>query len=220
MKRFLLFAALLLSARLVLADDDARDCCCAHCGCQAHCQKTCHVICEMKEVKTTCFCCKDVDICLPGHSKCCGDVCEPNPCCEARPADCDCNCNADHHSFLDCLFGPHTMIHRTEWQPGCAAGTRTVTKLIKYEVTKKVPTYTWKVEYCCDGCCTKMALEEAASGASSPMASLRSIDQTTSGRAFSLPESSQPKLGAVEQASYQSADVAPKHSLPWDKMFK
>jgi hypothetical protein len=220
MKQIIFICTLLTTPGFVLADDEVRDCCCDHCGCQSHCQKVCHVICEMKEVKTTCFCCKDVDICLPGHSKKCGDICEPNPCCEARPVDCDCNCNAnEHHGFLDCLFGPHTMIHRTEWQPGCAAGMRTVTKLIKYEVTKKVPTYTWKVEYCCDGCRTKMALEDADGGASA-MAGLSPRDQATAGRAIPPPGFSQPKLGGVEQASYQSDDAAPRHALPWDKMFK
>jgi hypothetical protein len=112
------------------------------------------------------------------------------------------------------------MIHRTEWQPGCAAGMRTVTKLIKYEVTKKVPTYSWKVEYCCDNCCHKIALEEAGIGAPSSIANFGPIDQATPGRALVPPESSRSTLGGVEQASYQSADAAPKHGLPWDKMFK
>jgi hypothetical protein len=215
MKQIILVCGLLLIPGTLRADDEARDCCCDHCGCQAHCQKVCHVVCEMKEVKTTCFCCKDIDICLPGHSKNCGDVCEPNPCCEARPADCDCNCNGEHHGFLDCLFGPHTMIWRTQWQPGCAAGTRTVTKLIKYEVTKKVPTYTWKVEYCCNGCCTKMALEEAAGGTPGAIAGLAAGDHS-----ISPSDSAKPMLGGVEQASYESAESAPRHALPWDKMFK
>src|SRR5215831_17225080 len=111
MKQFLLFVAMLIAPGALWADDEARDCRCDHCACQAHCQKICRVICEMKDVKTTCYCCKEADICIPGHSKKCGEVCEPNPCCEARPADCDCNCNASgHHVFLDCLFGPHTTI--------------------------------------------------------------------------------------------------------------
>jgi len=221
MKKLLIACTLLLIPSIALADDEARDCCCEHCGCQAHCQKVCHVICEMKEVKTTCFCCKEVDICLPGHSKSCGDVCEPNPCCEARPADCDCNCNAnEHHGFFDCLFGPHTMIHRTEWQPGCAAGTRSVTKLIKYEVSKKVPTYTWKVEYCCDGCRTKMALEDAACGTPTD-ASMLSMGNSVPPGPTLAPDASQPAdRAAVEQASYQAPDATPKHPLPWDKLFK
>jgi hypothetical protein len=221
MRQTILVFTLLLAPSFARADDDARDCRCDHCGCRAHCQKVCRVICEMKDVKTTCYCCKEADVCIPGHSEKCGEVCEPNPCCQARPADCDCDCNAaGHHGFLDCLFGPHTMIKRTQWEPGCPTGMRTVNKLIKYEVTRKVPTYTWKVEYCCNGCCTKMALEEAASGAPSAIPSSASVAQATSGHALSLPDNSQPKPSAVEQASYQSADTAPRHSLPWDKMFQ
>jgi hypothetical protein len=112
------------------------------------------------------------------------------------------------------------MVRRTEWQPGCAAGTRTVTKLIKYEVTKKVPTYTWKVEYCCNGCCTKMALEEAAGGMPGAMAGLAAVDHSVSARALAPTDSAKPMFGGVEQASYESADTAPRHGLPWDKMFK
>jgi len=101
------------------------------------------------------------------------------------------------------------MIHRTEWEPGCAAGMRTVNKLIKYEVIRKVPTYTWKVEYCCDGCRNKLALEESA-GVPGAMPTSGRTEQATSGRAS----------GGVEPVSYQSADTEAKRGLPWDKMFK
>ena len=113
------------------------------------------------------------------------------------------------------------MIHRTEWEPGCAAGMRTVNKLIKYEVTKKVPTYTWKVEYCCDGCCSKMALEDAAHGTPTDASVLSMSNSLLPAPTLAPPAASQPADRAVvEQASYETPDTTPKHSLPWDKMFK
>ena len=48
---------------------------------------------------------------------------------------------------------------RTVWQPSCSGQIRGVNKLIKYEVTKKVPTYKWVVEYCCNQCCCEMTEE-------------------------------------------------------------
>jgi hypothetical protein len=65
-----------------------------------------------------------------------------------------------------------------------------------------------------------MALEEAAAGAPGAMATLASLDQTARSRALTVPENAQPKLGGVEQASYQAAEATPSHSPPWDKMFK
>jgi hypothetical protein len=32
---------------------------------------------------------------------------------------------------------------------------RSRTKLVKREIKKKVPTYKWVVEYCCDNCCAE-----------------------------------------------------------------
>ena len=60
-----LFTALFSFSRDVLADDCC-DCTCNHCGCPAHCHKVCHVVCEMKDVKVTCYCCRQEDICIPG----------------------------------------------------------------------------------------------------------------------------------------------------------
>jgi hypothetical protein len=40
---------------------------------------------------------------------------------------------------------------------------RTVKKLYKYEVTHKVPSYQWVVEYCCDHCCNSTDSEAAPS---------------------------------------------------------
>src|SRR5947207_3352712 len=120
MIRFIAFLSLLAMPGLLLAEECC-DCQCNHCGCQAHCQKYCHVVCEMKDVKVTCYCCKEVDICLPGHSKKCGEVCEPNPCCQAHPAECDCNCGHHEPCFLDALFGHDgCCTHRNVWEAHCS----------------------------------------------------------------------------------------------------
>jgi hypothetical protein len=161
--KYAAYILLLLALPATSSGDDCCDCRCDHCGCQAHCERVCHVVCEMKEVKVTCYCCKEEDICIPGHSKKCGEVCEPNPCCLAHPAECDacsagqcnqngCNAGCRPHSFLDCLFGNNCTETRTVWQPSCSGEMRSVNKLIKYEATKKVPTFKWVVEYRCDKC--------------------------------------------------------------------
>ncbi len=161
MKRFAFLLLMLVTPGLASADDCC-DCRCNHCGCQAPCQKVCRVVCEMKDVKVTCYCCKEEDICIPDHSKKCGEVCEPNPCCLAHPTECDAcaggqccqhGCDRCHYdSFLDYLFGRDCCEKRTLWRPSCSGEIRNVNKLIKYEVTKQMPTYKWVVENCCDKC--------------------------------------------------------------------
>gem|GEM_PF-3119133 len=160
MSRFLSIIIALLAPAFAFADECC-NCKCDHCGCQAECHKVTRVICEMKDVKVTCYCCKEQEIAIPGHSKKCGEVCEPNPCCLApHPAECDgCGCeNCEHkRSWLDCLCGDNKCDKRTVWEPRCSGRTRTVNKLIKYEVTKQVPTYKYVVENCCDHCsCTSI----------------------------------------------------------------
>jgi len=44
------------------------------------------------------------------------------------------------------------MRHVQKCDPACSAEIRTRRKLIKTEVTKRVPTYKWVVEYVCDSC--------------------------------------------------------------------
>src|SRR5262245_10545834 len=48
---------------------------CQHCGCSCECVKVCRMICDMKEVKKTCYTCKCEDFCVPGPSKRCDDTC-------------------------------------------------------------------------------------------------------------------------------------------------
>jgi hypothetical protein len=52
---------------------------------------------------------------------------------------------------LSCFFGDG-KIRRSIWKPSCESTLFTRNKLYKYEITKKVPTYRWVVEYCCNEC--------------------------------------------------------------------
>jgi hypothetical protein len=145
MNRFVLLLMLLALPCLLLADEasnqpaeqsaasDCRDCSCAHCGCTAHCQKVCHVVCTWKDVKETVYACHCTDIAIPGHSeKGCTtyDECDPYAC----PLTHD--------------YKPLYSL----WNPSPCARIRSVSKLVKIEVTHKVPAYKWVVEYCCDNC--------------------------------------------------------------------
>ncbi|HTQ39709.1 MAG TPA: hypothetical protein VMJ32_11830 [Pirellulales bacterium] len=187
MNRLFLLFALLAAPALLLADDNAPcpgehcqtddgcDCKCAHCGCQAHCQKICHVVCEWKDVKETVYACRCSDVCIPGPSeKCCTkiDECDPN------------NCSLLHD------YKPLYSI----WNPSECARIRSVTKLVKIEVTHKVPTYKWVVEYCCDKCRCEIAENQtpnerlAASEQSSPQS--HPADQATNVKTASVQSSS------------------------------
>jgi hypothetical protein len=139
MNRSILVLAVLAIAANAYGDD-CRDCACQRCGCQSHCRKICRVVCEMKDVKQICYSCKCEDFCVPGPSCKCGEICECDPC----HSGCGCKC-------FGCLFGDG-KIHRTIWKPSCESTLFTRNKLYKYEITKKVPTYKWVVEYCCGEC--------------------------------------------------------------------
>jgi hypothetical protein len=145
MNRFVLLLSLLALPCILLADEgtnpptvqsppaDCRDCQCARCGCQAHCQKVCHVICEWKDVKETVYTCRCTEIGIPGRSeKECTkiDECDPYNC---------------------WLMHDYKSLYSL-WNPSQCARIRTVNKLVKIEITHKVPTYKWVVEYCCDNC--------------------------------------------------------------------
>lgn len=116
---------------------------CDRCGCQSRCQRVCRVVCEMQEVKKTCYKCECEEFCLPGPSKKCGEVCECDPC---NPGT---GCG-----WLDCLLGKRPCQScRNVWKPSCDVEIRSRNKLYKKEIVKKVPTYKWVVEYCCPDCC-------------------------------------------------------------------
>jgi hypothetical protein len=238
----IVFSLLLLVGPSASWSDDGCDCTCNHCGCPAHCHKVCHVVCEMKDVKVTCYCCRAEDLCIPGPSQKCGAVCEPNPCCLAHPTDCD-SCNSGGCCSSGC--GQCKCETRTLWQPTCSGDIRTVHKLIKYEVTKKVPTYKWVVEYCCDQCCCAITDEArhdgkqtavAARTANSPTAtSVQATVQApapppeeSSGELSRLRPTDQPEhlqpaeLKPDEQQSgvVRTAHTEPSSRLPWSYLFK
>lgn len=97
--------------------------CCDRCGCKQHCRKVCRVVCDTKEVKETCYSLVCEDYCLPGPPACC------------TKSKCG-GCGSCNH---------------------CATATcgkvRTKAKLVKREITRKVPITKCVVETLCDGCC-------------------------------------------------------------------
>ncbi|MGE0608153.1 MAG: hypothetical protein AB7O62_13745 [Pirellulales bacterium] len=98
------------------------------CGCQSGCcmRPVCRIVCEMKEVKETCYCCECEDFCVPGRSQCVG--CHP---------ECDCcGCVTMKPTYKPCWCD---IFHRK--------------KLVKKEIVKKVPHYKCVIEYVCDNGC-------------------------------------------------------------------
>lgn len=219
MTRIILCLSTILLCSNVLRADDGCDCKCNHCGCQSHCQKICHVICEMKDVKVVCYGCKEQDICIPGHSTKCGEVCEPNPCCLAHPDDCEA-CQNRSHGFLDGLCREPECEHRTLWEPACSGKIRSVNKLIKYEATKKVPTYKWVVEYCCDKCAADVNREQQniLAGQSSqsllpPGATIQLTSGTLPPPAISPPQTALPFFKVMEEGPVAAKSNAASSTL-------
>jgi len=133
-----------LAAGLLNATAQAGDCGCCNCGNHHGVRKVCRLVCDTKEISTYCYGCKCEDICLPGkscrgclHSDCvCGEDC-PEDCCDHRPL-----C---HLEWFD-------------WKPSCAK-VRTVKKLVKYELTREIPSWKWVVEEVCCDCCPQDCCE-------------------------------------------------------------
>ena len=103
--------------------------CCTDCGC-----KTCKLVCETKTIKVIRWGCECEDVCLApksceGCTRCDGEC---SPSCDS------CGCNKK----------PDTHIVWKEWTPGECGDVRTRKKLVKYEVTKVVPSFKWVVEKC------------------------------------------------------------------------
>ncbi len=233
MKRFLFIAVLfgLCGAIFAAADDDCRDCKCAHCGCMTHCHRVCHVVCEMKEVKKVCYCSKEEDVCIPGRSEKCGEVCQENPCCQVHPADCEA-CAGNHHAFLDRLLLCHRdREHRTLWEPSCNGRMRGVNKLMKYEVGEKVPTYRWVVEYCCEKCCQQASPDQLHPSADNQAGIDQRSQKQTAGRRESaasgglldavrkLDEPSFLKRLESESPALQNPTTATSPTTVWNRYF-
>ena len=127
----------------------AGDCCC-QCGDNCGVRKVCRLKEGTKKIEKVCYGCECEDYCLPGKS-CRGCLHSENNCEE----NCDCNCDCDHgHGHCkECKDQkPWCCLEWFDWKPSCAE-VRTRKKLIKYVVTKEVPSWKWEVEEVCSGCC-------------------------------------------------------------------
>jgi hypothetical protein len=177
MSRFILSIALLAVPCLLLAGEDSQCsyCQCQHCGCQAHCQKFCHVVCEWKDVKETVYTCRCTDVCIPGRSEK-----------ECTKID---QCNPDNCPLLHDYKPLYTL-----WNPSECARIRPVTKLVKLQVTHKVPTYKWVVEYCCDKCRCEITQnetpEEKLAAGPQPKLQSEAVVQASAIETASVPSSS------------------------------
>jgi hypothetical protein len=119
--------------------------CCGRCGCSCACEKFCRVVCEMKEVKKTCWVVKCQDFCapLPGCKHgCCerGDGGEPCPGEAGCPNDCHKKCNPCAGEEKKCFVPPK------------CGKVRERKVLEKKEVICRVPSYKCVVVYCCPQC--------------------------------------------------------------------
>lgn len=110
---------------------------CRRCGCEAFCQKVCHLVREERKIEVTCWGCEVEHFCIPGPSK---------PGCQHREVVCDVGaCDAG-----SLIAQPRKFVW-TEWLPGCAT-VHTRKKLMKRIVTKTIPSYKWVVEDVCRDC--------------------------------------------------------------------
>ena len=100
---------------------------CGACGCKASCGKICRVVCEMKEVKKTCWVVE------------CEEFCAPLPGCRHGFNSCSGCCD-------NCCVAPARC-----------GKVRTRRKLVKKEIKCKVPVYKCVVEHLCDDCCDENA---------------------------------------------------------------
>jgi hypothetical protein len=119
----------------------AGDHCCSTCGCSSCVRKVCVCKKTEKEIIKTCWDVKCEDVCVPGCSELCGEVCKKDEC------------------------GCWTY---NIWKPACAC-VKTRRVPVKTEVKRKVPSYEWVVEYrcanCCNGGCGQQPCDTAGKGA-------------------------------------------------------
>lgn len=151
----------------------------AGCRCRsAACGKVCKVVETTREITVTCYGCECDEVAIPGRAEKCrthGDCDETCDCC-AGTCGCTqpCECKCDHE--------PLCKVRWTEWIPGCATAKSRKT-LVKYELTKEVPSYKWEVvSGCeCDGvpaCALKPAPEGAQLGQSFPLSETELVEYT------------------------------------------
>ncbi len=130
-------------------------CCCAQCGCQQPCQKTCRLVTEEKKVEIFCWGCKCEDFCVPCRSergcKNCDTVCET---CGDKASEGIC-VEPKRHVWYD-------------WIPGCGAQIYTRHKLMRGSTIVKVPSFKWVVEDLCPECTAKCEAAQFAPGVDIP----------------------------------------------------
>ncbi len=123
--------------------------CCASCGCNSPCEKSCQVVCEMKEVKKTVWVvhCEEFAPLLPQCKHCCEEegctACtaeKPQPVCQTCQG-----CNGKN-------CGPCAALENREYVTPKCGKIRDKKTLEKKEITCKVPVYKSVVTYSCSGC--------------------------------------------------------------------
>jgi hypothetical protein len=140
------------TARMAVAGDFP----CAHCGCGGPCRKVCRLVSEEKTVSIPCWGCKCEDVCLPGPSK---------PGCE----HCELVCGTCEECGGSAVRSKPQPFVWNDWIPG-SAKVHTKKKLMKKNVTKKVPSYKWIVEDLCEKCADKVTAPLATFGAAAKLA--------------------------------------------------
>jgi len=128
---------------------------CAHCGCNAPCQKTCRLVCEEKKVEIVCWGCKCEDFCLGGPSK--------KGC---MHSDVVCESCKDEFNPNAVQTQPKKFVWN-EWIP-CSSKIYTKKKLMKKIETKKIPSYKWVVEDLCEKCEANCEVADIQPGAEIP----------------------------------------------------
>jgi hypothetical protein len=124
--------------------------CCGHCGRHCGCDKTCKIVCEMKEVKKTVWVvhCGEQCTMLPRCPlKCCCGNNGCNGCNACSPAATCENCEANGGKCNACA----SLENRKYNTPKCGS-VREKKTLEKKEITCKVPTYKCVVVYSCSQC--------------------------------------------------------------------
>ena len=141
--------------------------CCAQCGGHRACQqRTRQVVCEIKEVKRVCWSveCESFQPLRPAGLARTGGSCGSS----CGDVNCGSSCGTSCGPGGCASRGQNKCV--TCCEPGKA---RCKKKLMKREITVKVPVYKCEVQYLCSGCCTSgcgVEVGEAAAPSAAPVA--------------------------------------------------
>jgi hypothetical protein len=122
--------------------------CCANCGARTSCEKSCRIVCEMKEVKKTVWVVKCSEFCtmLPG----CDRECEEDGCSTCGKEGCGVVASCEGCGQKSC--NPCAVLEAKKYVTPDCGKIRDKKTLEKKEVICKVPTYKCVVTYGCGGC--------------------------------------------------------------------